>query len=430
MPGSSIAVHPEADSVLRAITEDAVVGLACALGNIDSAAGSGGEAEAADFVYEWMAKEGFTPRKVALMPDRPNVVGRLNGTGTGASLLFNSHLDTSLASDELWTSANAADPIYHRAWRSGEHLYGNGVCNDKGQMACWLIACKAIKDAARPLAGDLVLTAVCGEIEIEAVDEFTAPKYISRELGTRYAIGKGAIADYALVAEATGFNLAYVEAGAALVKITVLAQEPIYSPFVTKRGPQSENAIVQLAGIIQRIEQWAPAYEDQHRFECDGGTVIPKVNIGAIRSGTPYKMTRTAQQAAAYVDVRMAPNQSPAAVLREVRSVVDSCGFKTLVELFGYRRGYEARHVEPLSKAVESAHRAIFNTELGRPQPVITSMWRDINLFSEAGVPCVMYGPGPSTGFGNFAIRIADLVSAAKAYALIALAIADSPPPS
>ena len=57
-------------------------------------------------------------------------------------------------------------------------------------------------------------------------------------------------------------------------------------------------------------------------------------------------------------------------------------------------------------------------------------MWRDINLFSEAGVPCVMYGPGPSTGFGNFAIRIADLVSAAKAYALIALAIADSPPPS
>src|ERR1700730_7232207 len=182
MPGSSIAVHPEADSVLRASTADADAAVTCALGNIDSAAGSGGEAVAADFVYEWMAKEGVTPRKGAVMPDRPDGGGRLNATGTGASLLFNSHLDTSLASDELWTSANAADPIYHHAWRSGEHLYGNGVCNDKGQMACWLIACKAIKDAARPLAGDLVLTAVCGEIEIEAVAEFTAPKYIFRQL--------------------------------------------------------------------------------------------------------------------------------------------------------------------------------------------------------------------------------------------------------
>jgi acetylornithine deacetylase/succinyl-diaminopimelate desuccinylase-like protein len=426
MIGSSGAPHPAAADVLSTITEEAVIELALALGNIDSAAGTGGEAAAASYVYDWMSREGFSPRTVALVPERPNIVGRLQGKGTGYSLLFNSHLDTSLASNELWSSANAADPIYHRAWRDGAHLYGNGVCNDKGQMACWLIACKAIKDAAPQLAGDLVLTAVSGEIEIEAVDEFTAPQYISRELGTRYVIGKGAVADFALVAEATSFNLAYVEAGVALIKVTALGAEPVYSPFVTKRGSESENAIVRLAELIRRIEDWAPHYEQLHRFECDGGTVIPRVNIGAIRGGTPYKMTRTAQQAALYVDVRMAPDQTPTDVLRELRSVLDGCGFEIALELFSYRRGYEAKGVELLSAAIAGAHRQIFDTNLGRPEPVITSMWRDINLFSEAGIPCVMYGPGPSTGFGTFAISISDLVAAAKAYALIALAIADT----
>ncbi len=430
MPGNNVAVHPAAEAVLAAITEDAVVGLALSLGNIDSAAGSGGELEAANFVFDWMQREGFSPRRLALMPERPNIIGRLAGKGTGPSLLFNSHLDTSLAADETWTTLNAADPIYHSAWREGAHLYGNGVCNDKGQMACWLIACKAVKDVVGPLPGDLVLTAVCGEIEIEAVDEFIGQKYVSRELGTRYAIGKGAVADFALVAEATGFNLAFVEAGVALIKITIFGAEPIYSPFVVKRGKQSENAIVMMAEVINRIEEWAPIYEEHHRFVGDGGTVIPKINIGAVRAGTPYKMTRTAQQAAIYLDVRMAPNQSPTAVLREVRSVVEASGFASSVELFSYRRGYEAQGVGPLAKAVAAAHREIFQADLGRPEPVITSMWRDINTFSEAGIPCVMYGPGPSTGFGNFAISVADLVAAAKAYALIALAVTNTAPES
>ena len=376
MIGSSGVPHPAAADVLAAIAEQDVIDLALALGSIDSAAGTGGEAAAASFVYDWMSREGFSPRIVALVPERPNVVGRLQGTGTGYSLLFNSHLDTSLASNELWTSANAADPIYHSAWREGAHLYGNGVCNDKGQMACWLIACKAIKQAAPRLAGDLVLTAVSGEIEIVAVDEFTAPQYISRELGTRYVIGKGAVADFALVAEATGFNLAYVEAGVALIKITAFGAEPVYSPFVVKRGGESENAIVRLTALIDRIEEWAPQYEQRHRFECGGGTVVPRVNVGAIRGGTPYKMTRTAQQAALYLDVRLAPNQMPTDVLRELRSVLDGCGFDTSVELFSYRRGYEAQGIEPLSAAIAGAHRQIFDSDLGRPEPVITSMWR------------------------------------------------------
>jgi hypothetical protein len=49
-------------------------------------------------------------------------------------------------------------------------------------------------------------------------------------------------------------------------------------------------------------------------------------------------------------------------------------------------------------------------------------MWRDSNVFIEAGVPTLCYGPGASTGGGGkYAMEIASLVDAARAYALIAI---------
>lgn len=413
-------------AVLDAIREEDVVDLALALGNIDSPAGQ--EGDAAEFVFGWMSREGFQPTRVALVPGRPNIVGRLAGAGTGRSLLFNSHLDTSVGSGELWSTSHAADPVYHSAWRDGRLLFGNGVCNDKGHMAAWLIACRALRQHAAPLAGDIVLTAVCGEIELEAVDEFAAPGYASRELGTRYAIAKGAVADCAVVAEATDFALGYVEAGSIFLKVTAYGSEPpVYTPFVQGHGTDSPNAIVRLADLVGRIEAWAGKYEQAHRYESPGGVVEPKVSIGAVRGGLPYKITKTAQQASVYVDIRLTPGQQPLEVVRDLRAGIGSAGYQTRIDIFGYRRGYEAADVAFISAAVREAHRQLFGTELARPRAAITSMWRDINAFSEAGIPCVMYGPGPSIGDGDFAIGADDLTKAARAYALIALEVAGPP---
>ena len=48
-------------------------------------------------------------------------------------------------------------------------------------------------------------------------------------------------------------------------------------------------------------------------------------------------------------------------------------------------------------------------------------MWRDSNVFNEAGIPTVVYGPGISTAGGKFAIDIDVLVAAARIYALTAV---------
>ena len=414
--------------VLDRIDSKELVQLALDLGNIDSPTGC--EGEIGEFVYGWLQQQGFAPRKLGLFPNRFNVVATWPGNSQGRSLVLNSHMDTTIAKEEIWTTRGAADPILHSAWREGDRLIGNGICNDKGPMAAWLIAAKALRESGVRLKGDIILTAVVGEIGLEPVDEFQPPEYVAKEAGTRYAVTHGAVGDCALVAEGTDFGLVWVEAGKAFFKITIFGEDtPLYTPYIQRPTPieRSPNAIVRMARLIELLEDWAHEYEQRHRYECPGGVVVPKVNIGAIRGGVPYKITKTVQQCAIYVDVRITPIQNPLDVREELRDLVSRAGLNGEVELYVYRRGYEGQRVEPLAEAIRRAHQQIFG-ELPKVAPApFSSMWRDINVFNEVGIPAITYGPGASVGGGNFAMRIEDLVTAANLYALIALDVCNQP---
>jgi len=420
-----MATKVDPQKVMERINVDDLVKVALDLGNIDSPTGS--EGPVADYVHDWLRREGFDARKVGLYPDRPNVVAILPGTSHGRSLCFNSHMDTTIHKDEWWTTRMAADPILHSAWREGDTLVGNGVCNDKGPMATWLFAAKAIKDSGVKLKGDLVLMAVVGEIGVEPVDEFQPPAYIAKEPGTRYAITHGGgVADYALVAEGTDFGLVGVEAGKAFFKITVFGDDlPIYTPYITRPTPVEKNpsAIVRMGAFIQRIEAWAYEYEQKNRYECAGGLIVPKVNFGAIRGGVPYKITKTVQQCAIYLDVRITPAQEPLDVREELRQLLREAGMAGEVELYVYRPAFEmdAKKGAPLRDAITRAHRALVGGE-PKPAPLGTSsMWRDINVFNEMRIPSITYGPGVSVGGGIFRMKIENLLTGSKLYAQIAL---------
>lgn len=266
--------------------------------------------------------------------------------------------------------------------------------------------------------------AVVGEIGLEPVDEFQPPAYVAKEAGTRYAITHGGVGDFALVAEGTDFGLVGVEAGKAFFKVTVFGDDlPIYTPYITRPTPieKNPNAIVRMAPLLQRLDEWAYAYERRNRYECPGGVIVPRVNIGAIRGGVPYKITKTVQQCAIYVDVRITPVQNPLDVREELRRLLTDTGLSGEVELYVYRPAYEARNVEPLAGAITRAHEAILGGTPKPAAPPFSSMWRDINCFNEMRIPAITYGPGISVGGGNFGMRIADLVTGAKLYALTAL---------
>jgi acetylornithine deacetylase/succinyl-diaminopimelate desuccinylase-like protein len=412
------------EKVFAHIDEDELVELALSLGKIDSPTGS--EGEASDRVFEWLEGEGFSPKRLGLFPDRANVMARVRGSEGSPSLLFNSHLDTTVAAHEVLSSPRAAAPEYHSAWRDGRRLVGNGIVNNKGVMSTWMIACKALRAAGIELRGDLLMTMVVGEIGVEPVDEFQPPEYIAKEAGARYLVNRGVTADYGVVAEGTDFALCWVEAGKAFFKVTVHGHEPpLYTPYVPRPTDMvgSPNAIVRAAPVLEAFEAWAYEYEQSHTYRCSGGTVVPKASIGAIRSGLPYKITKTPSICQLYADVRIVPGENPRAVERDLRAALEASGVPVTVEPYVYRAGYEAQGVEPLVASVESAHRKVLGGAPGRPLDAITSMWRDSNVFNEVGIPTLVYGPGASTGGGNLAMEIDAMVTAARVYAAIAIEV-------
>ena len=419
------AEHYEA--ALAAIDREELVDLALELAQIDSPPGQ--EQPVSDRVREWLDDNGFEASQVGMFADRANVVGRLRGSGGGNTVIFNAHMDVAWGPEERRWMHDPDNPIYTSAWREGDTLVGNGLINDKGPLACTLIAAKAVAAADAPLAGDLIVTGVCGEIGQEPVDEFTSPGYLSKEVGARYLITHGVIGDYAVVAEATSFGVTWVEAGKAFFKVTVLGGSSRYTPYVTHPESLAEhgNALVRVVPVIEALTDWGRRYEVDHEYRFDGGRCVPKVNIGAIRGGQPFLSIVSAERCYLYLDVRLTPAQTAMDVQAELQEVLGALDVPTELECTLYRRGYEAVDVEPLLDATDIAHRAEFGTELGEVEPQLSSMWRDTNPFIEMGIPAITYGPTGSVGGGRYSAEIDDFVAVTRVYARLALDLCNRP---
>src|SRR5262249_27779425 len=95
--------------------------------------------------------------------NRANVVGTWAGTGGGPSLMFNGHMDTSYSGREPWL--RGVPGFQPQAFEREGRLYGLGISNMKGALACYVAAVHALHQAGVRLRGDVLIASVCGEIE-------------------------------------------------------------------------------------------------------------------------------------------------------------------------------------------------------------------------------------------------------------------------
>lgn len=418
----------QVDQILAAIEAEALIDLTLALGQINSPPGR--EAEVAEYVLAWLAENEIAARRQEVLPGRYNVVGVLPGTGGGQSLIFNSHFDTAYGDPmDVWTAGRLTKADMS-AWLEDDRIYGQGVVNDKAPMAATLMALKALKQSGVPLKGDLIFTGVAGEIGRAPIDEYQGPQYEGKGIGTRYAVTHGVVADYALVAECTNWTYTAVECGCLLVKITVHGTA-VYTPFLNR--PDSiaahPNAIVQAGRLIEAIEAWAQVYEQRYTYRSPTGLVVPKASVGAIRGGLPYKPIETAGVCALYLDIRVPPNVEPLVPVQELRHLIAELGLTADLEPYLFRRGYEGQHIDGLREAITLAHQRFFAEPPGEPEPPVSSMWRDLNVFNEIGIPALTYGPplGLSSEGWSYFIKTDDIIRAAQLYALVALDICNRP---
>src|ERR1039458_4168310 len=173
-----------ADDVVARINRDELVRLTLDVCNIDSPVGH--ERAVAERLEEWFRAEGFPVRRIGLLADRYNLLARLPGIARGRpSLMFNGHMDTFAPSHPNLVHLDPTRDEYHKAWVEDGLLVGDGVVNDKGPIAAFLIAAKAIKDSGHRLTGEVLLSAVVAETAYEPCDGPPGELVDSKELGAR-----------------------------------------------------------------------------------------------------------------------------------------------------------------------------------------------------------------------------------------------------
>jgi len=172
------------DDVVALIDRNELVRLTLEICNIDSPVGH--ERAVAERLEDWFKQEGFRVRRIGLLADRYNLLARLSCSAGGRpSLMFNGHMDTFAPSHPDLVLLDPTRDEFHKAWVEGDLLVGDGVVNDKGPIAAFMIAAKAIKDSGHELKGELLLSAVIAETAYEPADGAPGEIIDSKELVSR-----------------------------------------------------------------------------------------------------------------------------------------------------------------------------------------------------------------------------------------------------
>src|SRR5205814_2300632 len=116
--------------------------------------------------------------------NRANALGIWPGAGGGSSLMFNGHMDTSYSGREPWL--RGVPGFQPHAFDRDGRLYGLGISNMKGALACYVEAVRSLQDAGVRLRGDVLIAAVCGEIEKTQYGDATGAQCRGYAAGTRY----------------------------------------------------------------------------------------------------------------------------------------------------------------------------------------------------------------------------------------------------
>jgi acetylornithine deacetylase len=318
-----------------------------------------------------------------VLPGRPNVVGRLPGSGGGPSLLLLGHLDVV----GPW-GPDAFDPVV----REGR-MYGRGAADMKSGFAAMLLAAEALLAGGARLRGDLLL---CGVID----EEWESAG--AEALPARYR------PDACILVECTGLDVVTEHGGFAWYEVE--------SHGVEAAGADPEHgvdAIALLAPVLAGISALDAELATRPRAAYGRGSI----HASTIEGGTqlpayPARCTLGVERCTIAGET-VAQAQAQMEALLEAARVADprfSAELRTVVA----REAMEMAHDEPVVKATAAAAAAV----LGRPAVLCGDIaWGDSGLLVEAGIPCVTFGPA---GHGEHtAEEWVDLTSVAQTAAVL-----------
>ena len=351
---------------------------------------------------------------------RANALGTWRGTGGGTSLMFNGHMDTSYSGREPWL--RDVPGFQPQAFVRDGRLYGLGISNMKGALACYVEAVHALQDAGVELRGDVLVAAVCGEIEKTQYLDAQGAEFRGYAAGTRYLVSHGGVADMCLLGEPTEGKVVLGHFGALWLRIRVHGNF-VHTAF--SEGKRGQNSILRAHEVTGAILDWIPTWEQDESNAYGGAKAI--VNVGAIEGGFGWRVSRTPHHTDLFLDVRVPPTKEMAVARREVLEMVRGLGerfpdYGIEGEVYVTAPGAEIDDGHELVRAIDAAHTEVFGEAPGRD---VTRWFSDASALTRYGVPTVNYGT--STGLMDVELgenlEIDGLVKTAEVYARVAMEV-------
>jgi acetylornithine deacetylase len=400
------------------VDRDRLVETATRLVNVPSFTGD--EEAAARLMAELYESLGLQVQWQQVEEGRANALGIWPGAGRGSSLMFNGHLDTSYSGREPWL--RNVPGFQPQAFERDGRLYGLGISNMKGAVACYVEAVRALQDAGVRLRGDVLIAAVCGEIEKTQQGEAQGAQYRGYAAGTRYLVSHGGVADMCLLGEPTEGKVVLGHFGALWLRIRVHG-DFIHTAF--SEGRRDRNSILRAREVLDAVLEWIPTWESAPANAYRGAKAI--VNVGAVEGGFGWRASRTPHHTDLFLDVRVPPTKTMAAARGEVLDMVRRLGerfpeYGVEGEVFVTAPGAEIEEGHELVAAIDAAHAEVWGEPPGRD---VTRWFSDASALTRYGVPTVNYGT--STGLMDVELgenlEIDGLVKTAEVYARVAMQV-------
>jgi acetylornithine deacetylase len=396
---------------MSAVDDRRLVGWACDAVSIPSFTGE--EQEAAEWIAGELRALGLSVQLQQVEEGRANVLAARAGTGGGKTLMFNGHLDTSYSGREPWSQG--VEGFQPAGVERDGRIWGLGISNMKGALACYLAALDALRD--EELAGDVLVAAVCGEIEKTQYGDAQGSSYRGYAAGTRHLVTHGGVADMCLLGEPTEGKVVLGHFGSLWARLGVDG-DFVHTAFSEGRA----NSVLRMGELLEPIRAWCERWSADERNAYRGVPAI--ASVGAIRGGFEWRLSRTPQRTSVFLDVRVPPTRPMTDARRAVLDLARELeaahpDWEIDAEVYVTAPGAEIDEGHELVEAIDEAHEAVFGEAPGRDVP---RWFSDASALTAYGIPTVNYGT--STGLMEPArgesLEIDGLVKTAEVYARVA----------
>jgi len=377
----------------------------------------GVEKPVVDYLRSVLEKEGIATQTFSIDPNRPNLVARLKGNGRKRPLLLMAHTDTVNIDVAKWTH-----PPFS-ALRQDGYIYGRGTVDDKDNVAATVMTLLLLKHQNVALDRDVIALFEAGEEgAVRFGIQFMADQHFA-EIDSEFCLAEGG-------------SLNRQGGKVTFASIQTLEKIP-RAITLTARGtaghgsvPLRSNAVVKLTTAVSTVAKWKPpisfnettaAYfkrlasisdpaaaaryrailgsdpaaqdaADEYFLDHEprhASTIRTSISPTMIQAG--YRTNVIPSQVSATLDVRMMPDQDPAAFLEMVKKVVNDPAVEVT---------YGARDVRPngISRLNTDAFAAI-EANMKKHYDVITlpamsTGATDMAYLRAKGIQC--YGVGPA----------------------------------